>query len=160
MGVLRAVLLCIGLGWWFGFIACFVAFGLPGLGIVTEGLIFSAMFGGWFGACVGGVCAPVFAIVFRRKSFDATGAWLFLTVTPCVILLHLFLPFLAASPFSIVVFLMACAGLGAELEDECKPEGLCQNCEYNLAGNVSGICPECGTPVPGGGSDRFGDNSS
>ncbi len=23
----------------------------------------------------------------------------------------------------------------------------CQNCSYNLTGNVSGICPECGTPV-------------
>jgi hypothetical protein len=25
---------------------------------------------------------------------------------------------------------------------------LCSVCEYNLAGNRSGICPECGTPVP------------
>jgi hypothetical protein len=27
------------------------------------------------------------------------------------------------------------------------PPGHCQNCGYNLTGNVSGICPECGTPV-------------
>ena len=25
---------------------------------------------------------------------------------------------------------------------------LCPVCEYNLAGNRSGVCPECGTPVP------------
>ncbi len=25
---------------------------------------------------------------------------------------------------------------------------ICQTCEYNLTGNVSGICPECGKPVP------------
>ena len=25
--------------------------------------------------------------------------------------------------------------------------GLCLNCGYNLTGNVSGICPECGQPV-------------
>jgi hypothetical protein len=25
---------------------------------------------------------------------------------------------------------------------------LCPICEYNLAGNTSGVCPECGTPVP------------
>ena len=25
----------------------------------------------------------------------------------------------------------------------------CVYCDYNLTGNVSGICPECGTPVPG-----------
>ena len=25
---------------------------------------------------------------------------------------------------------------------------LCGHCGYNLTGNVSGVCPECGTPVP------------
>lgn len=25
---------------------------------------------------------------------------------------------------------------------------LCSNCEYNLTGNVSGSCPECGTEIP------------
>jgi hypothetical protein len=28
------------------------------------------------------------------------------------------------------------------------PPGHCRECGYNLTGNVSGICPECGTPVP------------
>jgi hypothetical protein len=28
-----------------------------------------------------------------------------------------------------------------------KP-GFCSTCGYNLTGNVSGICPECGTPIP------------
>jgi len=27
-------------------------------------------------------------------------------------------------------------------------EGLCRSCRYNLTGNTSGICPECGTPIP------------
>jgi hypothetical protein len=26
--------------------------------------------------------------------------------------------------------------------------GLCPVCSYDLTGNTSGICPECGTPVP------------
>jgi len=26
--------------------------------------------------------------------------------------------------------------------------GHCDRCGYNLTGNVSGVCPECGTPVP------------
>jgi hypothetical protein len=26
--------------------------------------------------------------------------------------------------------------------------GFCAVCGYNLTGNVSGICPECGTPIP------------
>jgi uncharacterized membrane-anchored protein len=25
--------------------------------------------------------------------------------------------------------------------------GHCQNCGYNLTGNVSGVCPECGKPI-------------
>lgn len=27
-----------------------------------------------------------------------------------------------------------------------KP-GRCQNCGYNLTGNISGVCPECGMPT-------------
>jgi len=26
--------------------------------------------------------------------------------------------------------------------------GCCAFCNYNLTGNISGICPECGTPIP------------
>jgi hypothetical protein len=26
--------------------------------------------------------------------------------------------------------------------------GLCVGCEYDLSGNVSGVCPECGRPMP------------
>lgn len=28
-----------------------------------------------------------------------------------------------------------------------RKRGLCVHCEYDLTGNVSGVCPECGTPV-------------
>jgi hypothetical protein len=26
-------------------------------------------------------------------------------------------------------------------------DGMCQTCGYNLTGNVSGVCPECGKPI-------------
>ena len=26
--------------------------------------------------------------------------------------------------------------------------GHCRRCDYDLTGNVSGVCPECGTPIP------------
>lgn len=29
-----------------------------------------------------------------------------------------------------------------------RAQGLCVRCGYNLTGNVSGICPECGTTIP------------
>ncbi len=32
-------------------------------------------------------------------------------------------------------------------DSRCPPEGHCQSCGYNLTGNVSGVCPECGTGV-------------
>ncbi len=28
------------------------------------------------------------------------------------------------------------------------PPGHCQKCGYNLTGNESGVCPECGKPIP------------
>ncbi len=31
--------------------------------------------------------------------------------------------------------------------DRRFPLGCCQNCGYDLTGNVSGVCPECGTEV-------------
>ncbi len=30
----------------------------------------------------------------------------------------------------------------------------CLKCDYSLTGNVSGICPECGTAIPGTVADR------
>lgn len=35
----------------------------------------------------------------------------------------------------------------ARREELKKAMGYCQSCGYNLYGNVSGICPECGTPT-------------
>ena len=29
-----------------------------------------------------------------------------------------------------------------------SPQGLCHVCGYSLTGNISGVCPECGTAVP------------
>jgi len=31
-----------------------------------------------------------------------------------------------------------------------RPPGHCRNCGYDLTGNVSGVCPECGTVIAGG----------
>lgn len=34
-------------------------------------------------------------------------------------------------------------------------QGYCQNCGYDLTGNVSGICPECGRAIPPACSKQF-----
>lgn len=36
------------------------------------------------------------------------------------------------------------------------PPGVCARCGYDLTGNVSGRCPECGTPIKDGASRKLG----
>ena len=47
--------------------------------------------------------------------------------------------------------LFACAALAVSIHR--RKRGICR-CGYDLTGNVSGICPECGTPVRGRGRSR------
>jgi len=39
--------------------------------------------------------------------------------------------------------------LRLRLPRERGPSGRCANCSYDLTGNTSGTCPECGTPTTG-----------
>ena len=43
-----------------------------------------------------------------------------------------------------------CSHCGAKFLTKTRvlKEPECGNCGYNLTGNVSGVCPECGTPIP------------
>ena len=34
-----------------------------------------------------------------------------------------------------------------EVDQPKRSENLCRVCDYDLTGNVSGVCPECGTPI-------------
>lgn len=47
---------------------------------------------------------------------------------------------------AIVLALLALRTIGRPPESCTQTH--CDNCEYDLTGNVSGICPECGTPIP------------
>jgi hypothetical protein len=38
---------------------------------------------------------------------------------------------------------------GADNQRKRGEAGFCLTCGYNLTGNTSGVCPECGTPVAG-----------
>ena len=59
-----------------------------------------------------------------------------------------------ALPYWIIILLTAIAPgfwLRAEISRRRRMRtGLCQSCGYNLTGNTSGVCPECGTPLPNG----------
>ncbi len=51
----------------------------------------------------------------------------------------LWIPAAVLVPLTVVAWLKRVA---------CAPAGCCAQCGYNLTGNVSGICPECGTLIP------------
>jgi hypothetical protein len=51
--------------------------------------------------------------------------------------------------FGLVMIFASLTALSLAYYNRPQPHKLvCPVCEYNLAGNVSGVCPECGTPVP------------
>ncbi len=55
----------------------------------------------------------------------------------------------AELPLWIPVFLIAIPmGFGVLFHRKRFPAGHCKKCGYNLTGNVSGVCPKCGTRVP------------
>ncbi len=46
------------------------------------------------------------------------------------------------------IAIMERLGRRASLQARFSSDPLCATCQYNLTGNLSGICPECGTPIP------------
>ncbi len=51
-------------------------------------------------------------------------------------------------PLWIPVVVLGLAALVFWRYDRAPAPGHCQKCGYDLTGNVSGTCPECGTPCP------------
>ncbi len=47
---------------------------------------------------------------------------------------------------SLLIFPVLVLG-GLRIRDARRKPGLCDHCEYDLTGNVSGICPECGSAI-------------
>ena len=50
-------------------------------------------------------------------------------------------------PLWALLLPVAIAALAAWKIAGTKQAGMCRHCGYDLTGNVSGCCPECGTPV-------------
>ena len=46
--------------------------------------------------------------------------------------------------FAVIALATVVAGM---IHHEPNPPGTCQQCGYNLTGNISGVCPECGRRV-------------
>lgn len=53
-------------------------------------------------------------------------------------------------PVVVVLSILPLSGLiGEFLRQRNRFDGRCLHCHYNLTGNTSGVCPECGTAVAG-----------
>ncbi|MHC4066865.1 MAG: hypothetical protein ACYSUI_20505 [Planctomycetota bacterium] len=50
-------------------------------------------------------------------------------------------------PFGLLLVVAAIPTAILWRRDRRPPKGCCQGCGYNLRGNVSGVCPECGESV-------------
>ncbi|MHC4217900.1 MAG: hypothetical protein ACYSU7_05525 [Planctomycetota bacterium] len=61
------------------------------------------------------------------------------------------MPFLGPYLMSYMVLWILCLVAAVFAQDRwlVNEDGLCQGCGYNLAGNRSGTCPECGLPARG-----------
>lgn len=68
-----------------------------------------------------------------------------------VIVVMMFGPLMGTSGFLIIVLtvltLTAPVAYVQYRESKVVPPGFCRECRYNLTGNVSGRCPECGTDI-------------
>lgn len=56
-------------------------------------------------------------------------------------------------PLAIPLWMPFCTALVASwlLSRRAHPRpkvGTCANCRYDLTGNITGVCPECGAPIP------------
>jgi hypothetical protein len=89
----------------------------------------------------------------RHKWFrESVGAGLFVLAVASVIVAALVALWLITLPGLFI--LLVCGALGITIYDRLFPVSpadrnavRCRKCKYDLTGNESGICPECGTPI-------------
>ena len=58
-----------------------------------------------------------------------------------------FVPVVFLGLILLIIYLMHVTGRRAELQSRFSTYPVCRVCQYNLTGNLSGICPECGTAI-------------
>jgi hypothetical protein len=56
-------------------------------------------------------------------------------------------------PLWIPAAVAFCTAVFFHRKSRRERDGRCRKCDYDLTGNISGVCPECGTPVPQGVTD-------
>ena len=103
-------------------------------------------------AAVAGLAA--FVGTFALVAFNRAGPryyWLFVPLPEPVgwAFWHVAPLLLTVAPLCFLLGVLALAR-ARRLRAAARRAGLCERCGYDLRGNVSGRCPECGTPVAAG----------
>jgi hypothetical protein len=76
------------------------------------------------------------AIVILLVGFLSSPSWR-PSLEGRILSVPLWMPFLLVATSTVIFF----------WRDRSIPPNHCQRCRYNLTGNTSGVCPECGTAV-------------
>lgn len=103
------------------------------------------------GVIVGLICSPFVIVWLARKRLVLAGVLLLLGVTPVIPLIMTYGRAIGIeSAIGIVavivsVFILSCKALSIYLSDIVFDPPNCPACGYDLTGNESGACSECGT---------------
>ena len=86
-------------------------------------------------------------IAFRSQVNSAWPRWrpsVFRLGTSMTLSTPLWLVVVVFAAYPVIIFMQ-----GSLQRLRRRRKGLCVTCEYDLTGNISGVCPECGTPIGG-----------
>ena len=114
-----------------------------------EGIV-NATVGAIFGLPIGFACSSFMILWLSRKSLVSAGLILLLVVSPTVPLSILGLDVigvesvLAVTCLVVFGFVVCCKAVSIYLPDIVFEHPKCRGCGYDLTGNQSGVCPECG----------------
>lgn len=104
------------------------------------------------GAGGGLLAASMLAEKLRSKQLSKTATRLLRYHVPIMVVPCTLLGLIPGGISGLPLFLGASWAVTfvwlAEKMPDLDCTGFCCRCQYNLTGNVSGVCPECGTPVP------------
>ncbi|NLX23240.1 MAG: hypothetical protein GXY55_16435 [Phycisphaerae bacterium] len=98
------------------------------------GVALSAL-GGLFAAAA---CAGTFLLTLPDGGDEGVLLWLFLAPSMAIAVLILL----------IASLILLIYGIRQRRRLAISPRAICRSCGYDLQGNVSGRCPECGTEIP------------
>jgi len=97
----------------------------------------------------------------RKAALLLPGIWIPVCVAFVLLVFvprrqEVYIPIQVAYIFWVATFHMICALIWYVLPDlGRKRAGECERCGYCLTANVSGVCPECGTPIEDNQKDRI-----